>query len=127
MKNKKEFAIELGISRKSLYNYMDELKITELTETNINLLKEYVKKKNKTKDISKTELLEELEKLKITNAELIKQNETLQQGQDVLLQQIEYYQNSINSEIMQIKESLVLLLPAPKKEKKRAFFGLFRK
>ena len=106
---------------------MDELKINELNETNINLLKEYVKKKNKTKDISKTELLEELEKLKITNAELIKQNETLQQGQNVLLQQIEYYQNSINSEIMQIKESLILLLPSPEKEKKRSFFGLFRK
>ena len=58
MKSKENIAKDLGISRKTLYNYMNELKITELTEDNLSLIKERVKSKNKTKEISKTELLE---------------------------------------------------------------------
>ena len=51
MKSKEIIAKELGISRKTLYNYMNDLKITELTESNLKLIKERVKSKNKTKEI----------------------------------------------------------------------------
>ncbi len=125
MKSKEIIANELGISRKTLYNYMDELKIKELNEENLKIIEEYVKKKNKSKELSKAEILEELEQLKLKNAELIKQNETLEKGQDVLLQQVEYYRNSIDSEIRQIKQNMTLLLNPPKEEKKTLFDYLF--
>lgn len=126
MKSKEIIAKELGISRKTLYNYMNELKIKELTEGNIKIIEEYVKNKNKSKEISKAELLEELEQLKLRNAELLKQNETLEKGQDVLLQQVEYYRNSIDSEIRQIKQNMTLLLNPPKEEKKSFWDRLFK-
>ena len=126
MKTKEIIANELGISRKTLYNYMEELKIKELTEENLKIIEEYVKKKNKSKELSKAELLEELEQLKLRNAELTKQNETLEKGQDALLQQVEYYRNSIDSEIRQIKENMTLLLNPPKEEKKSFFSKLFK-
>ncbi|MBQ8871320.1 MAG: hypothetical protein IJ018_01055 [Bacilli bacterium] len=126
MKTKEIIANELGISRKTLYNYMEELKIKELNEENLKIIEEYVKKKNKSKELSKAELLEELEQLKLKNAELIKQNETLEKGQDVLLQQVEYYRNSIDSEIRQIKQNMTLLLNPPKEEKKSFWDKLFK-
>ena len=126
MKTKEIIANELGISRKTLYNYMEELKIKELNEENLKIIEEYVKKKNKSKELSKAELLEELEQLKLKNAELIKQNETLEKGQDVLLQQVEYYRNSIDSEIRQIKQNMTLLLNPPKEEKKSFWDMLFK-
>ncbi len=126
MKTKEIIANELGISRKTLYNYMEELKIKELNEENLKIIEEYVKKKNKSKELSKAELLEELEQLKLKNAELVKQNETLEKGQDVLLQQVEYYRNSIDSEIRQIKQNMTLLLNPPKEEKKSFWDKLFK-
>lgn len=126
MKSKEIIAKELGISRKTLYNYMNELKIKELTEENIKIIEEYVKNKNKSKEVSKAELIEELEQLKLRNAELVKQNETLEKGQDVLLQQVEYYRNSIDSEIRQIKQNMTLLLNPPKEEKKSFWDRLFK-
>lgn len=126
MKTKEIIANELGISRKTLYNYMEELKIKELNEENLKIIEEYVKKKNKSKELSKAELLEELEELKLKNAELIKQNETLEKGQDVLLQQVEYYRNSIDSEIRQIKQNMTLLLNPPKEEKNSFWDKLFK-
>lgn len=126
MKTKEIIANELGISRKTLYNYMEELKIKELNEENLKIIEEYVKKKNKSKELSKVELLEELEELKLKNAELIKQNETLEKGQDVLLQQVEYYRNSIDSEIRQIKQNMTLLLNPPKEKKKSFWDKLFK-
>ena len=126
MKTKEIIANELGISRKTLYNYMEELKIKELNEENLKIIEEYVKKKNKSKELSKAELYEELELLRIKNAELLKQNETLEKGQDVLLQQVEYYRNSIDSEIRQIKQNMTLLLNPPKEEKKSFWDKLFK-
>lgn len=126
MKSKEIIAKELGISRKTLYNYMNELKIKELTEENIKIIEEYVKNKNKSKEVSKAELIEELEQLRLRNAELVKQNETLEKGQDVLLQQVEYYRNSIYSEIRQIKQNMTLLLNPPKEEKKSFWDRLFK-
>jgi len=126
MKTKEIIANELGISRKTLYNYMEELKIKELNEENLKIIEEFVKKKNKSKELSKAELYEELELLRIKNAELLKQNETLEKGQDVLLQQVEYYRNSIDSEIRQIKQNMTLLLNPPKEEKKSFWDKLFK-
>ena len=126
MKSKEIIAKELGISRKTLYNYMNELKIKELTEENIKIIEEYVKNKNKSKEVSKAELIEELEQLRLRNAELLKQNETLEKGQDVLLQQVEYYRNSIDSEIREIKQNMILLLNPPKEEKKSFWDRLFK-
>lgn len=126
MKSKEIIAKELGISRKTLYNYMNELKIKELTEENIKIIEEYVKNKNKSKEVSKAELIEELEQLRLRNAELLKQNETLEKGQDVLLQQVEYYRNSIDSEIREIKQNMTLLLNPPKEEKKSFWDRLFK-
>ena len=65
MKSKELIASELGISRKTLYNYMDALNIKDITEENLNLIKEYSLKKNKSKELSKSKLLEELEELKV--------------------------------------------------------------
>lgn len=126
MKSKEIIAKELGISRKTLYNYMNELKIKEINEENYKIIEEYVKNKNKSKELSKTELYEELEQLRVKNAELVKQNETLEKGQDILLQQIEYYRNSIDSEIKQIKQNMVLLLNPPQEEKKPFLSRIFR-
>lgn len=125
MKSKEIIAKELGISRKTLYNYMNDLKITELTESNLELIKERVKSKNKTKEISKSELLEQLEDLKLKNAQLLKENENLERGQTALLQQVEYYRNEISSEIREIKQNMTLLLNPPKEEKKSLISRLF--
>lgn len=125
MKSKENIAKDLGISRKTLYNYMNDLKISELTENNLALIKDRVKSKNKTKEISKAELLEQLEDLKLKNAQLSKENETLERGQTALLQQVEYYRNEISSEIREIKQNMVLLLNPPKEEKKSFISRLF--
>lgn len=125
MKSKEIIAKDLGISRKTLYNYMNDLKITELTENNLSLIKERVKSKNKIKEISKSDLLEQLEKLKLENAQLSKENETLERGQTALLQQVEYYRNEISSEIREIKQNMTLLLNPPKEEKKSLISRLF--
>lgn len=126
MKTREELAKELKISRKTLYNYMQALDIKDLTIENVSKLEEYAKDKNKSKEFSKDVLLKELETMQIRNAELEKENKTLTDGQKILLQQIEYYQNSIDTEIMQIKNSIKLLLPAPKEEpKKKSFFSRF--
>ncbi len=125
MKTKEEIAQDLGISRKTLYNYLNELKIKEITPDTLNTLKEYSKSKNKSKETTKSELLEELNQLKLRNAELQKQNETLQQHEEVLLNQIEYFRNDINSEIKQIKQNITLLLNPPKEEKKSIFKRFF--
>lgn len=127
MKKREELANELKISRKTLYNYMQALNIQELTEENIFKLREYSQKKNKSKEISKDTLLKELEEMKLKNAELVKQNETLERGQEALLQQVEYYRNSLDSEIRQIKASIQLLLPPPTEKKKGFFDRLFNK
>lgn len=127
MKKREEVAKELKISRKTLYNYMQTLDIQELNEENISKLKEYSLNKNKSKEISKDSLLKELEEMKLKNAELVKQNETLERGQEALLQQVEYYRNSLDSEIRQIKTSIQLLLPPPKEEKKSFFDRLFKR
>lgn len=127
MKKREEVAKELKISRKTLYNYMQTLDIKELNEENISKLKEYSLNKNKSKEISKDNLLKELEEMKLKNAELVKQNEILERGQEALLQQVEYYRNSLDSEIRQIKSSIQLLLPPPKEEKKSFFDRLFKR
>lgn len=127
MKKREEVAKELKISRKTLYNYMQTLDIQDLNEENISKLKEYSLNKNKSKEISKDSLLKELEEMKLKNAELVKQNETLERGQEALLQQLEYYRNSLDSEIRQIKSSIQLLLPPPKEEKKSFFDRLFKR
>ena len=127
MKKREEAAKELKISRKTLYNYMQALDIQELNEENISKLKEYSLNKNKSKEISKDSLLKELEEMKLKNAELVKQNETLERGQEALLQQVEYYRNSLDSEIRQIKASIQLLLPPFKEEKKSFFDRLFKR
>ena len=127
MKTKEQIANELNISRKSLYNYMNELNIKNLTEENIKIIKDYINNKNKSKEISKSELLEQLEKLKNENIELISKNEKLEESQNVLLNQIEWYRNSIDSEIRQIKENMTLLLNPPKEEKKSFLSRLFKR
>lgn len=126
MTTKQQLAKDLGLSRKTLYNYMNNLKITELTDNNIIKIKEYSKNKNKSKEITKADLLEELEELKRKNIELSKHNETLEESQKVLLNQIEWYKNSVDSEIRQIKENMILLLNPPKEEKKGFFSKLFK-
>lgn len=126
METKENISKKFGISRKTLYNYMNKLKLKNLTEENIKIIEEYVKNKNKSKEITKTELLENIEKLKLTNAELKKQNETLEQGQVILLQQIEYYKNSLDVEIREIKQNMILLLNPPKTEKKSFLSKLFK-
>lgn len=127
MKTKEQIANELNISRKSLYNYMNELNIKNLTEENIKIIKKYINNKNKSKEISKSELLEQLEKLKNENIELISKNEKLEESQNVLLNQIEWYRNSIDSEIRQIKENMTLLLNPPKEENKSFLSRLFKR
>lgn len=127
MKTKEQIANELNISRKSLYNYMNELNIKNLTEENIKIIKDYINNKNKSKEISKSELLEQLEKLKNENIELISKNEKLEESQNVLLNQIEWYRNSIDSEIRQIKENMILLLNPPKEENKSFLSRLFKR
>lgn len=127
MKTKEQIANELNISRKSLYNYMNELNIKNLTDENIKIIKDYINNKNKSKEISKSELLEQLEKLKNENIELISKNEKLEESQNVLLNQIEWYRNSIDSEIRQIKENMTLLLNPPKEENKSFLSRLFKR
>lgn len=127
MKTKEQIANDLNISRKSLYNYMNELNIKNLTEENIKIIKDYINNKNKSKEISKSKLLEQLEKLKKENIELISKNEKLEESQNVLLNQIEWYRNSIDSEIRQIKENMTLLLNPPKEENKSFLSRLFKR
>lgn len=124
MKTREQIAKELKISRKTLYNYLDELNIKDLNDSNFDILKKYVNEKKKSNDVSKSALLKSIEELKLKNAELMKQNETLEEGQKVLLQQVEYMKNSIDTEIRDIKNSITLLLPSPK-EQKQGFFRRF--
>lgn len=125
MKTKELISKELGISRKTLYNYMNLLHITELTEDNILKIKEFTKNKNKSKEISKDELFKKVKELEIKNAELIKENDNLCKGQEALLNQVEWYRNEIFSEISIIKNNMQLLLAPPKK--KTFFEKLFNK
>lgn len=116
MKTKENIAKELGISRKTLYNYMNSLHIKELNQDNIQKLKDYSKNKNKTKEISKDELFSKVKELEIRNAELLKENENLMQGQTALLNQVEWYRDEITKEISTIKNNMQLLLAPPKKK-----------
>lgn len=125
MKTKELISKELGISRKTLYNYMNLLHITELTEDNILKIKEFTKNKNKSKEISKDELFKKVKELEIKNAELMKENDNLCKGQEALLNQVEWYRNEIFSEISIIKNNMQLLLAPPKK--KTFFEKLFNK
>lgn len=125
MKTKELISKELGISRKTLYNYMNLLHITELTEDNILKIKEFTKNKNKSKEISKDELFKKVKELEIKNAELMKENDNLCKGQEALLNQVEWYRNEISSEISIIKNNMQLLLAPPKK--KTFFEKLFNK
>lgn len=127
MKTKDELAKDLKISRKTLYNYINELGIIEINENTIKILQEHAKLKNKSKDTPKAELLRRIDELTLKNAELLKQNETLEKGQTVLLDQIEYFRNSIDTEIREIKNNMTLLLNPPKKEPKKSFFDWFLK
>lgn len=113
---KEKIAKGLGISRKTLYNYMNILNIKELNDKSIELLREYAKNKNKTKEISKEELFSKVKELEIKNAELLKENENLLQGQTALLNQVEWYRNEITQEIASIKNNMQLLLAPPKKK-----------
>ena len=116
MESKEKIAKGLGISRKTLYNYMNILHIKEINNNTYNILKEYTKNKNKTKDYTKDELFKALQELQIKNAELKKENENLLQGQNALLNQIEWYKNDITNEINSIKNNMQLLLAPPKKK-----------
>ena len=127
MKTKEQIAKELNISRKSLYNYINELKIKELDEFSVSKIKDYLLQKNKSKEITKAELLEQIENLKKQNTALTSKNEKLEEEQTVLLNQLEWYRNSIDSEIKQIKENMLLLLNPPKQEKKSLLSKLFNK
>lgn len=113
---KEKIAKGLGISRKTLYNYMSILNIHELNEKTIEQLREYTKNKNKTKEISKDELYSKVKELEIRNAELKKENENLLQGQTALLNQVEWYKDEITKEIATIKNNMQLLLAPPKKK-----------
>ena len=46
--------------------------------------------------------------------------------QDALIQQIDYFKNSIDNEIHYIKENITLLLEPPKETKKSFFQKLFK-
>lgn len=118
MKTKEQLARDLKISRKTLYNYINDLDIHDINENTIKLLQEHAKLKNKSKDTSKAELIRQIDELTLKNAELQKQNETLEKGQVALLEQVEYFRNSIDSEIREIKNNMTLLLNPPKQEKK---------
>ena len=76
--------------------------------------------------ISRKDLMKQVNLLEKKLFEISKQNETLEKGQDVLLQQVEYYRNSIDSEIRQIKQNMTLLLNPPKEEKKSFWDRLFK-
>lgn len=127
MKTKEQIAKQLNISRKTLYNYMNELNIKNLSDENIKVIEEYVKNKNKSKEVSKAELLEQLEKLKKENIELISKNDKLEESQTALLNQIEWYRNSIDNEIREIKQNMILLLNPPKQDKKNFLSRFFKK
>ena len=113
---KEKIAKGLGISRKTLYNYMNILNIKELNEKTIEQLRDFAKSKNKTKEITKDELYSKVKELEIRNAELLKENENLLQGQTALLNQVEWYKDEITKEIASIKNNMQLLLAPPKKK-----------
>lgn len=127
MKSKEKIAKEIGISRKTLYNYMNELGIIELTSADIEKIKKYVLSKNKSKEISKSELMKQLEELKKSNVSLEEQNKVLKEQQQVLLNQVEYMRNDISNEIREIKQNMTLLLNPPNEEKKSFLRRLFGK
>lgn len=127
MITKEELAKEIGVSRKTLYNYLNELKIKKIDNASISKIKDYAIQKNKSKELSKTDLLEELEKLKNENTKLKKENEFFEESQKTLLNQIEWYKNNIDIEIRQIKENMTLLLNPPKSEKKSFFDKIFKR
>ena len=127
MKSKEKIAKEIGISRKTLYNYMNELGIIELTSADIEKIKKYALSKNKIKEISKSELMKQLEELKKSNVSLEEQNKVLKEQQQVLLNQVEYMRNDISNEIREIKQNMTLLLNPPNEEKKSFLRRLFGK
>ena len=127
MKSKETIAKEIGISRKTLYNYMNELGIIELTSADIEKIKKYALSKNKSKEISKSELMKQLEELKKSNVSLEEQNKVLKEQQQVLLNQVEYMRNDISNEIREIKQNMTLLLNPPNEEKKSFLRRLFGK
>lgn len=127
MKSKEKIAKEIGISRKTLYNYMNELGIIELTGADIEKIKKYALSKNKSKEISKSELMKQLEELKKSNVSLEEQNKVLKEQQQVLLNQVEYMRNDISNEIREIKQNMTLLLNPPNEEKKSFLRRLFGK
>lgn len=127
MKSKEKIAKEIGISRKTLYNYMNELGIIELTSAYIEKIKKYALSKNKSKEISKSELMKQLEELKKSNVSLEEQNKVLKEQQQVLLNQVEYMRNDISNEIREIKQNMTLLLNPPNEEKKSFLRRLFGK
>lgn len=127
MKSKEKIAKEIGISRKTLYNYMNELGIIELTSADIEKIKKYALSKNKSKEISKSELMKQLEELKKSNVSLEEQNKVLKEQQQVLLNQVEYMRNDISNEIREIKQNMTLLLNPPNEEKKSFLRRLFGK
>jgi len=125
MKTKENLAKELGISRKTLYNYMNILHIKEINDDTIMQLKDFAKSKNKTKEITKDELFNKVKELEIRNAELEKEKENLLQGQTALLNQVEWYKDEITKEIASIKNNMQLLL-APPPKKKNIFEKIFK-
>ena len=127
MKSKEKIAKEIGISRKTLYNYMNELGIIELTSADIEKIKKYALSKNKSTEISKSELMKQLEELKKSNVSLEEQNKVLKEQQQVLLNQVEYMRNDISNEIREIKQNMTLLLNPPNEEKKSFLRRLFGK
>lgn len=122
---KKELAEKLGISRKTLYNYLDILNIKEINDFTIDILEKYSKNKSKSKEVSKTELLQELEEIKIKNLELSKKNEFLENGQKALLDQIEYFKNELEPRIKAIENNLSLLTYKEPPKKKKSFISRF--
>ena len=127
MKSKEKIAKEIGIYRNTLYNYMNELGIIELTSADIEKIKKYALSKNKSKEISKSELMKQLEELKKSNVSLEEQNKVLKEQQQVLLNQVEYMRNDISNEIREIKQNMTLLLNPPNEEKKSFLRRLFGK
>ena len=137
---KEDLAKQLNISRKTLYNYMQELNIHDLDADAVQTITDFAKKKGKSKETSKAVLLQELEELKKQNLELTAQNSKLQEQQDALYSQVEWYKNEVSSELKELKlgmENITKLLPykeeqdpkleETKKEKNSFWSKLFKK